>query len=85
MDIKAPLAKYAQTAGADVDTDKIRESISILTGGGMPYEFRTTFAYPYAGGYFGDSGGYSRREGLLFAAVQALYRPGGAGDGSCLS
>ena len=44
MDIKAPLAKYAQTAGADVDTDKIRESISILTGGGMPYEFRTTFA-----------------------------------------
>ncbi len=42
MDIKNTFEKYSQTAGADVDTDKIKESIEFLLKGTVNYEFRTT-------------------------------------------
>ena len=42
MDIKNSLFKYSQTAGRDVNTDKIVKSIKILQHGHIDYEFRTT-------------------------------------------
>ncbi|MDR1326861.1 MAG: anaerobic ribonucleoside-triphosphate reductase activating protein [Heliobacteriaceae bacterium] len=42
MDIKAPFEKYTALAGMPVDTEKIRESISIIMNSGIDYEFRTT-------------------------------------------
>lgn len=42
MDIKNSFGKYAETAGADVDTDKISKSIDIIMSCGISYEFRTT-------------------------------------------
>ena len=49
MDVKAPLDKkrYDCVSGADVDLDKIKESIRIIKESGADYEFRTT-AYPDA-------------------------------------
>ena len=42
MDIKNSKEKYALTAGADVDIDKISKSVDILMTSGVEYEFRTT-------------------------------------------
>ena len=43
MDIKNSLAKYALTSGVDkVDLEALRESIALLMGSGIDYEFRTT-------------------------------------------
>jgi pyruvate formate lyase activating enzyme len=42
MDIKAPLEKYAQVAGALVNITDIRDSIAALMGSGIAHEFRTT-------------------------------------------
>ena len=42
MDIKNSPERYEKTAGAKVDTDKIRESAAFLMQGGADYEFRTT-------------------------------------------
>lgn len=43
MDVKASLEKYAAATGcAEIDLSRIRESIAILKGCGIPYEFRTT-------------------------------------------
>lgn len=42
MDIKNSKKKYALTAGADVDIDKISESVRILMSSDVQYEFRTT-------------------------------------------
>ncbi len=42
MDIKNSKDKYSLTCGTEVDTYKISESISLLIGGDIPYEFRTT-------------------------------------------
>ncbi len=48
MDVKAPLEKYPEIAGIEVDTNKIKKSISILLRGEVDYEFRTT-AFPALG------------------------------------
>jgi len=42
MDIKNSKEKYALTAGADVDIEKISESVRILMESDVEYEFRTT-------------------------------------------
>lgn len=42
MDIKSSEEGYAESAGIDIDTEKIKESISLLINGKTPYEFRTT-------------------------------------------
>jgi pyruvate formate lyase activating enzyme len=42
MDVKAPLAKYAEITKSSVDTDNIRKSISLIMKSGIEYEFRTT-------------------------------------------
>ena len=42
MDIKNSKEKYALTAGADVDIEKISESVALLMSSGVEYEFRTT-------------------------------------------
>ena len=43
MDIKSPLNEtYSEVTGVDVDLDAIRQSISLLMVGDVPYEFRTT-------------------------------------------
>jgi pyruvate formate lyase activating enzyme len=42
MDIKSPIEKYENTVNRPVDTDKIKESIELLLGGKVQYEFRTT-------------------------------------------
>ena len=42
MDIKNSKEKYPITAGADVDIEKISESVDILMNSDIDYEFRTT-------------------------------------------
>lgn len=42
MDIKGPLDKYRVFAGADVDVEKIKESVSFIKNCGVDYEFRST-------------------------------------------
>jgi len=42
MDIKAPLEKYKEITGVDVDTDKIKYNIKLIMNSGVDYEFRTT-------------------------------------------
>ena len=42
MDIKNSLDKYTLTAGTQVDTEAVKDSISLLLSGKVPYEFRTT-------------------------------------------
>jgi pyruvate formate lyase activating enzyme len=42
MDVKAPLGRYPEVAGARVDVEAIRESIRILRRGRVDHEFRTT-------------------------------------------
>lgn len=44
MDIKAPISKYSQITNADVDTDALIHSITLLRNSGVPHEFRLTFA-----------------------------------------
>lgn len=45
MDIKAPLERYTEVTRAEVDTEKIRESIGVIMDSNVEYEFRTT-CYP---------------------------------------
>lgn len=42
MDIKNSLGRYRETAGADVDLDRIKLSARLIMGSGINYEFRTT-------------------------------------------
>lgn len=42
MDIKAPLEKYSQATGIEANTEKIKESISLLLNSKTDYEFRAT-------------------------------------------
>ncbi len=42
MDVKTSLEKYSQVTNCSCDTDKIRESISLIINSGLPYQFRTT-------------------------------------------
>ena len=42
MDIKAPLQKYSNIVQVNTNTDKIKESISMIINSGIDYEFRTT-------------------------------------------
>ncbi len=42
MDIKAPLEKYPEAAGAKIDAENILESIDFIKASGIPHEFRTT-------------------------------------------
>lgn len=43
MDVKAPMRRYSEIAGAAVNTDVILESIALLKNSGTDYELRTTF------------------------------------------
>ena len=45
MDVKAPLEKYSEIAGVNVDSKLIKKSIEIIKNSGITYEFRTT-VYP---------------------------------------
>ena len=47
MDIKTSLANYSKIAGAEVDLNQIKKSISFLLSSGVDYEFRTTVVHPY--------------------------------------
>lgn len=42
MDIKAPLERYDEITKTKTDVERIRRSISLITGSGVDYEFRTT-------------------------------------------
>lgn len=42
MDIKAPLEKYPQIAGVEVEALKISESVNLIMNSNIDYEFRTT-------------------------------------------
>jgi pyruvate-formate lyase-activating enzyme len=44
MDVKAPESKYDEITRSSVDMDAIRRSIALLRNGGVPHEFRLTFA-----------------------------------------
>jgi pyruvate formate lyase activating enzyme len=46
MDIKAPLESYHRLAGVKVATDKITESIRMISERGIEHEFRTTVVEP---------------------------------------
>lgn len=42
MDIKAPLSRYREVVGADIDPQIIAESVQLLKSSWCDYEFRTT-------------------------------------------
>lgn len=42
MDIKNRMECYGETSGSNVAPERIRESIRLIRGSGVPYEFRTT-------------------------------------------
>lgn len=42
MDVKHAPKKYALAMGAEIDMEKIKESVEIIKKSGLPYEFRTT-------------------------------------------
>ncbi len=42
MDIKSSLEHYDESAGVETDVAKIKETVSLIRGSGVPYEFRTT-------------------------------------------
>lgn len=42
MDVKGPLHKYGSIAGAEVQVEKIRKSIDLITTSDIEHEFRTT-------------------------------------------
>ncbi|OGC04994.1 anaerobic ribonucleoside-triphosphate reductase activating protein [candidate division WOR-1 bacterium RIFOXYA12_FULL_43_27] len=51
MDIKGPLdERYDKLSGIKTDLTKIKESIKIIMGSGLPYEFRTTIVPGLLGG-----------------------------------
>jgi pyruvate formate lyase activating enzyme len=47
MDIKGPLEKYAAIAGTEVNGRDIVASVSLISGAGIPHEFRTTLVAPF--------------------------------------
>ena len=42
MDIKAPVKKYSEITGVNIDTEKIKKSIQLIINSQIDYEFRTT-------------------------------------------
>ncbi len=42
MDLKAPWRRYEDLAGVPVDVGRLRESVTVIAGSGIPHEFRTT-------------------------------------------
>ncbi len=80
MDVKASLdkEKYAKAAGAEVDIEKIKESIEILMKSGIDYEFRTTVV-PTISGVQDVAGIASAINGAKKFVLQ-YFRPGGALD-----
>lgn len=42
MDIKAPLSRYKDIVNSEINTDLIKESINLIIGSNINYEFRTT-------------------------------------------
>ena len=44
MDVKAPTDLYSKVAGVQVNTDKIKASIKIISESGIEHEFRTTIS-----------------------------------------
>ncbi len=44
MDFKAPLNKYKDICGTEVDLDNIMRSVDLIINSGISYEFRTTLA-----------------------------------------
>jgi len=42
MDIKAPLEKYKEVVGKEIDLENIKKSIKIIMGSKIDYEFRST-------------------------------------------
>lgn len=42
MDIKAPLEKYYEITGVNIDTEKIKQSVELIINSSVDYEFRTT-------------------------------------------
>ena len=49
MDIKAPLARYDELCGRQVDTTAIRRSVEIIAKSGVEHLFRTTWVEPLLG------------------------------------
>jgi pyruvate formate lyase activating enzyme len=42
MDIKGPLPKYSAVVNSEVNSQKIKKSITLIMNSGLPYEFRST-------------------------------------------
>ena len=42
MDVKAPLKKYSEISGVNIDTESILASIKLIKGSGIKHQFRTT-------------------------------------------
>ncbi|MDP8264777.1 MAG: anaerobic ribonucleoside-triphosphate reductase activating protein [Candidatus Aceula lacicola] len=47
MDVKAPLEKYSDVTGVQIDQSKIKESIDLILNSGIDYQFRTTVVKPF--------------------------------------
>lgn len=46
MDYKSPISNYTTTTSCNIDTSKIKESVSLIMSSPIPYEFRTTVVKP---------------------------------------
>ncbi|MEW5895545.1 MAG: anaerobic ribonucleoside-triphosphate reductase activating protein [Candidatus Omnitrophota bacterium] len=46
MDVKAPIERYREVSGVNVNPDFIKKSIELLINSGLQYQFRTTFTKP---------------------------------------
>ncbi|MCA9399993.1 MAG: anaerobic ribonucleoside-triphosphate reductase activating protein [Candidatus Omnitrophica bacterium] len=49
MDIKTSLEKYQKAIGVNFPVELIQESIDLIKGSGIQYEFRTTVVQPFCG------------------------------------
>lgn len=67
MDIKAPLERYNEISGVQLDTHKIAESASLIMNSQIDYEFRTTVP----SGVFTDSD--FKKIGLWLKDARAYY------------
>ena len=78
MDIKAPFERYDEMCGVAVNHEAIKESIGLLMGSGLEYEFRTTVTPEFR---LDDIRGIIKMiEGCKLYTLQQFRRPENHGE-----
>ena len=70
MDVKAPLAKYSEITGVEIDQSKIKKSIDLILSSGLDYQFRTTVIKPFL-----DEEDLSKIASFLQGAKRYILQP----------